>query len=106
MNNRNKRGPMSIVVINYYENQNVYITIIITILLIGYYPLFSNFINSDGLEMLQSEPIQTDDILALPHQWTFLSTWDDDGNFLENEMIHKLDFKHLQQMFMAVRINV
>ena len=105
MNNRNKRGPMSIVVIN-YENQNVYITIIITILLIGYYPLFSNFINSDGLEMLQSEPIQTDDILALPHQWTFLSTWDDDGNFLENEMIHKLDFKHLQQMFMAVRINV
>ena len=32
MNNRNKRGPMSIVVIN-YENQNVYITIIITILL-------------------------------------------------------------------------
>ena len=75
----------------HYGNQRlVHVSIIITILLVAYYPLFSNYItNFDDLELLPTEPSKSDKILPLPHQWTFLSTWDDDGNFLENKIPSK-----------------
>ena len=38
--------------------------------------------------------------------WTFLSTWDDDGNFLENQIIRGLTYDNIYQMMVAVRINV
>jgi len=92
----------------HYGNQRLaHISIIITILLVAYYPLFSNYItNFEDLELLPTEPSKNDKILPLAHQWTFLSTWDDDGNFLENKITQKLDLQHLKQMFLAVRINV
>ena len=39
-------------------------------------------------------------------KWTFLSTWDDDGNFLENQIIRGLTYDNIYQMMIAVRINV
>lgn len=39
-------------------------------------------------------------------EWQFLDTWDDDSNFLENDIFRSLDFEHLVIMAKAVRINV
>ena len=39
-------------------------------------------------------------------EWTFLSTLDDDGNFLENQIIRGLTYDNIYQMVVAVRINV
>ena len=55
---------------------------------ISYSPLFEKDVGDDARE------------------WTFLSTWDDDGNFLENQIIRGLTYGNIYQMMIAVRINV
>tara|TARA_B110000208_G_scaffold68034_1_gene88013 strand:+ start:100 stop:720 length:621 start_codon:yes stop_codon:yes gene_type:complete len=39
-------------------------------------------------------------------EWEFISTWDDDGNFLENDLFRGLDWTHICAMWRAVKINV
>jgi len=39
-------------------------------------------------------------------EWEFISTWDDDGNFLENDLFRGLDWPHVRAMWSAVLINV
>ena len=38
--------------------------------------------------------------------WSFLSTWDDDGNFINNTIFRKIDYIHLKEMWYAKVINV
>jgi hypothetical protein len=39
-------------------------------------------------------------------EWAFIQTWDDDSNFLENDLFRKLDWDNIVEMAYAVRINV
>ena len=45
-------------------------------------------------------------ISLMSGKWDFLHIWDDNGNFLENEMIQGLGTSNLISMFLEVRINV
>lgn len=44
--------------------------------------------------------------LATSGEWSFLDKWDDDGNFLQNEMIQSMTINNMIDMWREVRINV